>query len=133
MVVGQFISSPCQGAAFTVGSALPIAAAVLLIFYPAWDAAANVLDAQRNGGLKRNPTQAVNALLSLVATLAIALALSNSMARCLSRPPFSPELERFMAKRMNAHTIELPASHVSLLSHPREIAELIEQAARGAD
>lgn len=38
-----------------------------------------------------------------------------------------------MAKRMNAHTIELPASHVSLLSHPREIAELIEQAARGAD
>jgi hypothetical protein len=71
LVVGQFISSPCQGAAFTVGSALPIAAAVLLIFYPAWDAAANVLDAQRNGGLKRNPTQAVNALLSLVGTLAI--------------------------------------------------------------
>jgi pimeloyl-ACP methyl ester carboxylesterase len=45
----------------------------------------------------------------------------------------SPELQRFMAKRMSAHTIELPASHVSLLSHPQEIAELIAQAAHGAD
>lgn len=44
----------------------------------------------------------------------------------------NPELQRFMAKRMNAHTIELPASHVSLLSHPVEIADLIEQAAHGA-
>lgn len=67
------------GAAFTVGSALPIAAAVLLIVYPTWDAAANVVDAHRNGGLKRNPTQGLNALLSMVATLAIAVALSNSM------------------------------------------------------
>ncbi|MFL6708248.1 MAG: alpha/beta fold hydrolase [Massilia sp.] len=41
----------------------------------------------------------------------------------------NPELERFMAKRMGASTIELPASHVSLLSHPVEVAELIEQAA----
>ncbi|MFL6707866.1 MAG: alpha/beta fold hydrolase [Massilia sp.] len=41
----------------------------------------------------------------------------------------NPELERFMAKRMGATTIELPASHVSLLSHPVEVAELIEQAA----
>jgi len=41
----------------------------------------------------------------------------------------SPELERFMAKRMNATTIELDSSHVSLLSHPREIADLILAAA----
>ena len=67
------------GAAFTVGSTLPIAAAVLLIFYPTWDAAANVLDAHRNGGLKRNRTQSLNALLSLVTTIAIAVALSKSM------------------------------------------------------
>jgi pimeloyl-ACP methyl ester carboxylesterase len=37
----------------------------------------------------------------------------------------NPELERFLAKRMNATTIELASSHLSLLSHPREIAELI--------
>lgn len=41
----------------------------------------------------------------------------------------SPELERFLAKRMNAHTIELASGHLSLLSHPDEIADLILQAA----
>jgi hypothetical protein len=33
-----------------------------------------------------------------------------------------------MAKRMNAETIELKASHLSLISHPREIANLILKA-----
>jgi len=41
----------------------------------------------------------------------------------------NPELERFLAKRMGATTIELNSSHVSLVSHPKEIAELILQAA----
>jgi pimeloyl-ACP methyl ester carboxylesterase len=41
----------------------------------------------------------------------------------------NPDLERFLAKRMNATTIELASSHVSLLSHPREIAGLILSAA----
>jgi pimeloyl-ACP methyl ester carboxylesterase len=41
----------------------------------------------------------------------------------------NPELERFLAKRMNATTIELASSHLSLLSHPREIAEMILSAA----
>src|ERR1700730_4874565 len=45
----------------------------------------------------------------------------------------SPELEHFLAKRMNAKTIELKSSHVSLLSHPQEIADLILSAARGKD
>lgn len=40
-----------------------------------------------------------------------------------------PDLERFMAKRMNAQTIELASSHVSMISHPGEIAELILRAA----
>jgi pimeloyl-ACP methyl ester carboxylesterase len=40
-----------------------------------------------------------------------------------------PELERFMAKRMAAKTIELASSHLSLISHPREIAGLILEAA----
>ena len=40
-----------------------------------------------------------------------------------------PGLERFLAKRMKATTIELDSSHVSLVSHPREIADLILLAA----
>lgn len=41
----------------------------------------------------------------------------------------NPDLERFMAKRMNAKTIELKSSHLSLISHPKEIAALILEAA----
>lgn len=41
----------------------------------------------------------------------------------------NPDLERFMAKRMGAKTIEVKASHVSLISHPTEIAGLILEAA----
>ena len=37
----------------------------------------------------------------------------------------NPDLQRFMAKRMGAQTVELKASHVSLLSHPQEVADLI--------
>lgn len=66
-------------AAVTAGAANPVAAAVLFIFYPTWDAAANFMDAYRNGGIKRNPSQSVNAVLSLVTTIAIAVALTHSM------------------------------------------------------
>jgi pimeloyl-ACP methyl ester carboxylesterase len=41
----------------------------------------------------------------------------------------NPELERFLANRMHATTIEVASSHLSLISHPREIADLILQAA----
>lgn len=41
----------------------------------------------------------------------------------------NPDLERFMAKRMVATTIELKSSHVSLISHPVAIARLILEAA----
>ncbi len=44
----------------------------------------------------------------------------------------SPDLERFMAKRMGATTIEVNASHLSLISHPEEIANLIMLAAAQA-
>ena len=40
-----------------------------------------------------------------------------------------PDLERFYAKRMGAHTQEIKASHVAFISHPAEVAALIEQAA----
>jgi pimeloyl-ACP methyl ester carboxylesterase len=41
----------------------------------------------------------------------------------------NPDLERFLAKRMNATTVELEAGHLSLVSHPRQIADLILAAA----
>jgi pimeloyl-ACP methyl ester carboxylesterase len=43
----------------------------------------------------------------------------------------NPDLERFMAKRMGATTIEVKASHLALISHPQEIAKLILQAVAG--
>jgi pimeloyl-ACP methyl ester carboxylesterase len=41
----------------------------------------------------------------------------------------NPDLQRFMAKRMGAKTIEVKASHVSLISQPDAIAALILDAA----
>jgi pimeloyl-ACP methyl ester carboxylesterase len=41
----------------------------------------------------------------------------------------NPDLERFMAKRMGAKTIEVKSSHVSLISQPDTIANLILEAA----
>ena len=41
----------------------------------------------------------------------------------------TPEFERFLAERMKATTIELDAGHLSMVSHPREIADLILAAA----
>jgi pimeloyl-ACP methyl ester carboxylesterase len=60
-------------------------------------------------------------------------------AACRSKPSYyvvstedrtiNPDLERFMAKRMGAKTIEVKASHLSLISHPEEITRLIFEAA----
>ncbi|MDN3582632.1 alpha/beta hydrolase [Mucilaginibacter flavus] len=41
----------------------------------------------------------------------------------------SPALQRFMAKRINAKTTEIESSHVVLLSHPKEVLQVIEAAA----
>ena len=43
-----------------------------------------------------------------------------------------PDLERFMAKRMGAHTLEVKASHLSLVSHPDTITRLILEASEQA-
>ena len=42
----------------------------------------------------------------------------------------NPDLERFMAARAKSQTIELSGSHAIFLSHPKEIAALIERAAQ---
>jgi pimeloyl-ACP methyl ester carboxylesterase len=43
-----------------------------------------------------------------------------------------PDLERFMAKRMNATTIEIDAGHLSLVSHAQEVSNLITKATAGS-
>ena len=63
----------------------------------------------------------------------------TSQAAWRSKPSFyavstedrtiNPDLERFMAKRMGAKTIEVKVSHLSLISHPEEITRLILDAA----
>jgi pimeloyl-ACP methyl ester carboxylesterase len=63
----------------------------------------------------------------------------TTAAACHSKPSWyavskldqtiNPDLERFLAKRMNATTVELEAGHLSLVSHPKEVADLILAAA----
>ncbi len=71
-------------AAFTVGRAAPPAAAALLVAYPAWDAAANLIDARRSGGLAANPSQSLNAAVSGAVAVAVALALGWSLHAVLA-------------------------------------------------
>jgi pimeloyl-ACP methyl ester carboxylesterase len=40
-----------------------------------------------------------------------------------------PDAERQFAERMGATTVEIPSSHVPMVSHPGEVAQLIEKAA----
>jgi pimeloyl-ACP methyl ester carboxylesterase len=42
----------------------------------------------------------------------------------------APDLERFMAARAHAHTVEADGSHSIMVSHPGTVAQLIETAAR---
>jgi pimeloyl-ACP methyl ester carboxylesterase len=44
----------------------------------------------------------------------------------------APEQEVSMAKQIDAKTTTLPSSHVVMLSHPEEVARVIEDAAAGA-
>ena len=43
-----------------------------------------------------------------------------------------PDLERFVAKRMSAKTVELDSSHVPMLSKPEAVLEVIRSAAKAA-
>ena len=52
-------------------------AAVLLVIYPAWDAVANLFDARENGGLKVNPSQALNVVVSTITMIAVIVAISR--------------------------------------------------------
>ena len=56
-------------AALTAGQQSASIAAALLIIYPAWDAAANFVDALSHGGLGNNRTQAINVAVSTLCLL----------------------------------------------------------------
>ena len=65
--------------AVSIGRQSLVIAAVMLIAYPLWDAIANIVDAQRSGGLMRNKAQLLNFVVSIVTAIAVAVALGNSM------------------------------------------------------
>jgi pimeloyl-ACP methyl ester carboxylesterase len=44
----------------------------------------------------------------------------------------SPELQRFMAARMHATTVEIDSGHLSLITHPDDVTRLILDAVRSA-
>ena len=66
-------------AALTAGQQSFAVAAALLIIYPAWDAAANVVDAARSGGFAVNRSQVINVTASSIMTIAVILALMLNM------------------------------------------------------
>lgn len=70
--------------AFTVARAMPPIAAVLLVAYPAWDALANFIDADKSGGLARNKSQMLNVIVSLITAIAIIVALGKGMNAVLA-------------------------------------------------
>ena len=71
-------------AALTVATTLSVVQGTLLLVYPAWDAVANLVDARRNGGVRHNPTQVLNAVVSGVTTVAVAIALRDGMNTVLA-------------------------------------------------
>lgn len=73
------VSAAWVAAAFALAKDSPPLAAVLLVAYPLWDAVANLLDANRSGGLARNRSQLLNFLVSLSAGIAVAVALARGM------------------------------------------------------
>ncbi|MEF2070334.1 DUF308 domain-containing protein [Consotaella aegiceratis] len=77
------VSVAWVAAAFTIGKSAPPTAAILLVAYPAWDAIANYLDARRSGGLVRNKSQMLNLAVSILTTVAVALALAHGWGAVL--------------------------------------------------
>lgn len=83
-LVRAIVAAAWVVAAVAIGRSNATAAALLLVSYPAWDALANWFDAQNSGGLRTNPTQTFNVAVSLVAAIAVAIALRSSMNAVLA-------------------------------------------------
>lgn len=73
------VSALWVAVAFAVGTKNPSVAGLLLLIYPAWDAAANWLDARNSGGLASNRAQLLNVVISAAVTLCVAVALTSGM------------------------------------------------------
>ena len=74
------IAAVWVAAALTIGRAVPLTAAMLLVAYPAWDAAANLIDASRNGGMGRNRSQALNVAVSGITAVVVAAVIGSMNA-----------------------------------------------------
>ncbi|WP_232492436.1 DUF308 domain-containing protein [Novosphingobium kaempferiae] len=73
------VSAIWVGLAFTVAKTGPALAAIMLVAYPAWDALANYIDANRSGGLARNKSQMLNFVVSVLTAIAVAATLPQGM------------------------------------------------------
>jgi hypothetical protein len=69
--VRALVSACWVALAFTIGRSHPPIAVALIVAYPLWDCLANYVDASRNGGLRANPTQMLNVIVSAIVTLAV--------------------------------------------------------------
>lgn len=67
-------------AMFLVGIPTPGIGMLLLVIYPAWDAVATFIDIQANRGARSQTLQYVNLGISILTTLALALALSSGIS-----------------------------------------------------
>lgn len=65
--------------AFTVGKAQPLVGVVLLVAYPVWDCLANYVDASQNGGLRANPVQTLNVIVSAAITLGVVITVGHDV------------------------------------------------------
>lgn len=73
-----FFSALWVASALSVGSSHLAIGIGLIISYPAWDSLANYVDAERSGGLRSNPTQMLNLVVSAIITLAVAVAATRN-------------------------------------------------------
>ncbi len=62
----------------------PYPTIALLVLYPAWDALANLVDARVSGGLKANPSQALNVAVSTATALAVIATINHGMYAVLA-------------------------------------------------
>jgi uncharacterized membrane protein HdeD (DUF308 family) len=70
--------------AVTLAKKAPLLAGALLIAYPVWDALANYIDAKKSGGLRSNPSQTLNLVVSALTSVSVAIALGVSMNAVLA-------------------------------------------------
>lgn len=83
-LVRAIVAAVWVAAAVAIGRSNATAAALLLVSYPHWDALANWFDAHSSGGLRTNLAQVLNVAVSLVAAVAVAIALQLSMNAVLA-------------------------------------------------